>query len=266
MNPFDSVIADGVRPSMAQDYSYFRHQCEVDFQSAEGLAILDGWAERWAEKFRGAQKKYGKIVCDLSGGADSRACLVLALNAGIKDSLVLHVKNPKFERIPERVEHDERDFAISSLIAGRLGLPMTHTKIYEYLRIPRITGLGSCFKTADCGITQDYRLERAPQEIRAAAEKWLSDHTDADVMDRKQMAFEIAYYQWHDTYKIERENRKYPVLAPYTDPEIKRLKSKGYRLWQFFMQRYCPEMLDYPIEGRGFIGDIIRKQEKEENI
>lgn len=258
-NNLDSVRREGVSFAMTKGYQYFKNQATVDFNSEEGIKILDKWVNDWKLIFNIVYKKYGRLVCDLSGGCDTRVLLVLIMLAGLKDKTIFYTKAIENERQSKQIPVKKEDLEIAKKLADTFELKLeTSLKLNKY---PRVSGLDSCFKSYQSisAIARSYSdLDKYNTNFMDIMSLWCAQHPDADVYDKKQMAFEIGYYQWHDEYKIEKEAKEgHLVLCPFNEPEIKKLKSKGYKLWKFFMERYCPKMLKFPLQGRGLISDVI---------
>lgn len=258
-NDLDSVRKDGLSYVMTKGYQYFKNQASVNFNSDEGVAILDKWVNDWKLIFNIVYKKYGRLVCDLSGGCDIRTLLVLIMLAGLKDKVIFYTKAIENEKQQKQIPIKKEDLEIVQKLANAFGLKVeTSIKLNKY---PRVSGLNSCFKSYQSisAIAKNYNnLGKYNSSFTDIMALWCAQHPDADIYDKKQMAFEITYYQWHDEYKIEKEAKEgHLLLCPFNDPDIKKLKSKGYKLWKFFMEKYCPKMLDFPLQGRGFIDDVI---------
>lgn len=87
----------------------------VDPASPEGLAILDAWQEKWADRIRYIYQAYGNIRTDISGGFDSRETMALFLSSGIDLNQILI-----FSKDDTLHTHKE-DFEIASQIAAHYG-------------------------------------------------------------------------------------------------------------------------------------------------
>lgn len=255
----DSVRKDGISYSMTEGYQYFKNQASVDFNSDEGIKILDKWVNDWKYIFNIVYSKYENLICDLSGGCDTRVLLVLVILAGLKDKISFYTKAAKDEKREKEIAVKKEDSEIVQKLAVAFDLKIVHS-VKNY---PRISGFDCSFKSYQSisSIARAYgNLGSINSSFADIMSLWCAQHPDADVYDKKQMAFEIGYYQWHDGYKIEKNAKEGKILlCPFNDPDIKKLKSKGYRLWKFFMEKYCPKMLEFPLQGRGLIDDVIAK-------
>lgn len=92
------------------DIDYQEHSVEIS--TVKGLQILDQWYEKWTCMIREIKAKTNNIVCDLSGGFDSRLTFGLVAHAGI-DLDEIRVKS-----IKDKLHTHEEDYAIASRIAA----------------------------------------------------------------------------------------------------------------------------------------------------
>ena len=65
----------------------------VNLDSEEGMAILDGWYEKWVNLMRLLKSKTNNIVAHLSGGFDSRVTSVIWLTSNINLDEITIVSN-----------------------------------------------------------------------------------------------------------------------------------------------------------------------------
>lgn len=259
----DSVKRDGIEPFVAFGYQYFQNQCTVDFDSEEGIKIVDKWVDDWKNILNIVYKKYGILFCDLSGGADTRVLLVLMLLAGVKNKTIFYTTLPENVKIEERKFITQEDEKISKKIGKYFNLKIIHNE--KAVRSPQIKGVYSCIKSNQKSIpAQNWNhLEVLYSGFKTIMDLWLNQHPDADIYDKKQMAKEIAFNQWHDGYKIKRYAiHNNLVLCPFDSADMRKIKTKGYKFWKFFMEKYCPEMLQFELQGRGYIDEIIKGDEE----
>lgn len=259
----DSVKRDGVEPSVNFSYQYFQNQCTVDFDSEEGIKIIDKWVDDWKNVLNTVYKKYGTLFCDLSGGTDTRVLLVLVILAGLKDKTVFYTKSPKICKTENQKPIKQEDLEIAKKIKEYFNLKETFDLPPKSM--PRICGLYTCMKSYQKSIPAMNwnNLNELCPNFKLIMDLWLAQHPDADIYDKKQMANEIAFNQWHDGYKIKRfiiQNNF--VLCPFDSADMRKIKTKGYKLWKFFMEKYCPEMLQFELQGRGYIDEIIKRDEE----
>lgn len=102
----------------------------VHVDSAEGMAILDNWADFWGGVFRGVAQNTKFISADLSGGFDSRISLALLLNSGID------LKHMTINSYEDTLHTHAEDYAIASQIAAHYGFelnrPLPESKFLNY--------------------------------------------------------------------------------------------------------------------------------------
>lgn len=85
----------------------------VALDSPEGMALLDGWFERWTAILRSIRAETPNLVTDLSGGFDSRLSFLLLANSGAPlDDIAVYSMKGKVHTYAE-------DYAIASEIADR---------------------------------------------------------------------------------------------------------------------------------------------------
>lgn len=254
-NKYDSVKLDGVKPHLRKDYDWFKNQATIDYDSVEGKTILENWVNKWIGILKETHKKHFTIVCDLSGGMDSRVFLVLLLLSGLKDKTIFYTH--KYKGLEGENQKYLRDWVIVQQLKERFGLKLYHES-FSSCNFPRLSGICNTFKTRKS--FTDGRIENPEAYgpgFKAMLDKWIAAHPDADDFDIRQLSWEICFNQWHDCYKYDRESKTKLILCPYMDLELKKLKNKGYGLWKYFMKTYYPEMLEIEVEGRGLITDEV---------
>ena len=102
------------------DIDYQEHSVEA--ATAEGLQILDQWYLKWLCIIRGLVAESNDIMCDLTGGFDSRLTFGLFLHAGID------LENICFNS----GQNAKEDYAAASRIAEFFSIPLnTHEKLSE---------------------------------------------------------------------------------------------------------------------------------------
>lgn len=256
----DSMYKLGIHPHMYKPYEFFQHQCEILWSSEEGLKILEDWLERWKNKLTKLANENLALICDLSGGMDTRVNLALILLAGIKDKVLFYCKNP--EKILEENSKGanyytcpkmSEDYEIASKIAKHYNLKFSSSS-YNMLKLPRIMGICSTFKiNPSCEHYYTDIDKYGP--FKEAVDRWKNEHQDSDELDLYQMTLEIIGYNWHNYPKLDgiKGYKVKNIVAPLADQELHRLKSKGYSLYLYFMKKYMPELLEFEVQGRGVI-------------
>lgn len=96
---------------------------KVQIDSAEGMALIDGWISRWSSIIRWLYNNNHMIKIDLSGGFDSRTAFALTLAAGISyESSNVHVYS----------DHNSKsDYEIACNIAGHYGIQISNNSFTE---------------------------------------------------------------------------------------------------------------------------------------
>ena len=92
----------------------------VDPASAEGLAILDAWRDKWCARFREGYQYPGCLRTDLSGGFDTRVCLALLLSAGIDPGKLFICSHE------DNLHTHTEDYLIASKIADHYGFSLNN--------------------------------------------------------------------------------------------------------------------------------------------
>ena len=94
----------------------------VDPASPEGLAVLDGWRDKWVRRIQRIAAESGYIRTDLSGGFDSRETLTLFLSSGIDLNEIQIFSNK------DGLHTHSEDFQIASRIAEHYGFQLNGNK------------------------------------------------------------------------------------------------------------------------------------------
>ena len=93
----------------------------INIDSEEGLAILDGWYEKWVELIRTLKSKTNNITADLSGGFDSRVTAAIWLTSNINlDEITI--------RSREDIVHD---FRVASKISKKFNFKLNENTIKQ---------------------------------------------------------------------------------------------------------------------------------------
>lgn len=92
----------------------------VDPGSAEGIAILDAWRDKWVSRIRAIFSGGENIREDLTGGFDSRETLSLFLSSGIDMNRILVYSHT------DQLHTHKEDFEIASEIAERYGFRLNN--------------------------------------------------------------------------------------------------------------------------------------------
>ena len=92
----------------------------VDPGSAEGIAILDAWREKWVSRIRSIYANNENIREDLSGGFDSRETLALFLSSGIDLNRILVYTHT------DKLHTHKEDYEIALEIAARCGFELNN--------------------------------------------------------------------------------------------------------------------------------------------
>ncbi len=100
----------------------------VNLDSEEGIRILDRWYDRWTRLFRNVINETSNISADLSGGMDSRVCLMLLLGAGVDLNKVNFIS---FD--DDRHTHRE-DYSIACQIAEHYGFRLNDVSMLRTKR------------------------------------------------------------------------------------------------------------------------------------
>ena len=108
--PNSFIIIDIQKKLVNVQYIDYKERT-ISLYSKEGLKIIDKWADKWGYIFRSLIKKTKNILCNLSGGFDTRTVLSILLNSGID------IKNISINSIYSESYMD--DFLISSNISSK---------------------------------------------------------------------------------------------------------------------------------------------------
>ena len=90
----------------------------VDPGTKEGLAILDSWRQKWADRIRGICSQTDYVRMDLSGGFDSREILMLFLSAGVDMNRI------QVYTIADKLHTHTEDYEIATELAQRYGFKL----------------------------------------------------------------------------------------------------------------------------------------------
>lgn len=87
----------------------------VELTSPEGMALLDGWFQKWSGLIRNLKEKTNNMQTDLSGGFDSRLTfsLLLGSNVDVSDIFVFSIH--------DKLHTHAEDYEIASAIAEHYG-------------------------------------------------------------------------------------------------------------------------------------------------
>ena len=92
----------------------------LELDSAEALAALDEWHEKWTAIIGGVARMTDDVKISLTGGFDSRATFMLAQNSGADlNRFFIHSIN-------DGNHNHQEDFEIASAIAGRYGITLNN--------------------------------------------------------------------------------------------------------------------------------------------
>ena len=123
------LTIDTAQKTLQIRYADYRENT-VDPDSAEGLAILDAWRNKWAGRIRRLTSVTDNIRTDLSGGFDSRLTLALFLSSGVDmNRVMVYSKNDK------QKTHEE-DYIIATEIAERCGFVLNNQAYISTEAIP----------------------------------------------------------------------------------------------------------------------------------
>ena len=115
------AVAEIEIPSRKLEIRYKDYQENtVDPGSAEGIAILDAWRDKWAGRIRSIFSGNENIREDLTGGFDSRETLSLFLSSGIDMNRILVYSHT------DQLHTHKEDFEIASEIAERYGFRLNN--------------------------------------------------------------------------------------------------------------------------------------------
>ncbi len=92
----------------------------LELSSAEGIALLDSWYEKWTGMIRNLAAATTNIQVDLSGGFDSRIILSLLLGSGID------MKKVFVNSIKDELHTHREDYEIASAIADHYDFPLNN--------------------------------------------------------------------------------------------------------------------------------------------
>jgi len=92
----------------------------IPLESAEGLAIIDNWIDKWGYIFRSLKKQTNNISGDLSGGFDTRTMITVLLNA-VNDMNELNIHS-----IKDKKNDHQTDFNIGKKISLKFGFKLNN--------------------------------------------------------------------------------------------------------------------------------------------
>lgn len=95
----------------------------VDFDSPEGMQILDGWYRKWTGIVKGLVDSGEDVSFALSGGFDTRMTLLLALGSGADLNKIY------FASIDDDLHCHPEDYEIASQIAEHFGFTLNNAGI-----------------------------------------------------------------------------------------------------------------------------------------
>ena len=121
--PTNALIVLNIKKKTFKIYYIDYKEDSIPLESEEGLKIIDKWVDKWNYIFRSLKKQTNNILCDLSGGFDSRVILAILLNSGIDmNKIFIHSIND--------IRHVE-DFEIANKISMKYGFKLNNSKIDE---------------------------------------------------------------------------------------------------------------------------------------
>ena len=119
--PTNAFIVLNIKKKTLKIYYIDYKEDTIPLESEEGLKIIDKWVDKWSYIFRSLNKQTNNILCDLSGGFDSRVVLAILLNSGIDlNKIFIHSIND--------IRHVE-DFEIANKISMKYGFKLNNSKI-----------------------------------------------------------------------------------------------------------------------------------------
>lgn len=117
------VISKVTRRMEMLSIDYGEHSVEI--ASEEGLRILDKWYAKWMCTVREIKAETDNMMCDLSGGFDSRLVFGLFVHAGIDLDSVW------FQSHRNKLHTHEEDYAIASRIASYFSVSLNEGSLSE---------------------------------------------------------------------------------------------------------------------------------------
>lgn len=102
------------------------HEHSVDIATADGLRILDQWYSKWTHMIRVLKEETDNIVCDLSGGFDSRIIFGLFASAEIdlNEVRIKTYQSNKHTFIEDyKVAEQITDYYSTFLNKGKISIP-----------------------------------------------------------------------------------------------------------------------------------------------
>lgn len=121
-----------------EEIDYKEHT--IDLDSKKGVETLDNWYFKWINIIRLIRSKTNNLGVDLSGGVDSRAVMILALNSNI------NLEKIKINSITKEGHCYEEDYVIASEIAEEFNFNLNNNIVNNYYKFRDInTCLGISF-------------------------------------------------------------------------------------------------------------------------
>lgn len=115
-----------------------KHFCRYAVDSAESIAIIDGWITKWAGMIKMLYEAGMPLQFDLSGGFDSRIVFALACAAGIDFSRKNVSVRSYVPKTAGEKEHYKDDFKIAENIAAKYSFKLNeHLNFAKTKKIPQ---------------------------------------------------------------------------------------------------------------------------------
>lgn len=114
-------VSDGRLETDLRDFG----ENTLDLDSDEGMAALDLWYSKWDALARSIAASTRKIAVDLTGGFDSRACLVPVMGSGIDMGQIL------VNSSQDGLHAHSEDLRIAGMIAESYGFPLNDYGNYQ---------------------------------------------------------------------------------------------------------------------------------------